>query len=86
MTGRLGSALIAPYYGSGSGGTCSSTDKPLPTVTTKARFGLVMPVTHGKGGNRVRDLEEPLPTVTAAHRGELACIVALGASAPADGS
>jgi DNA (cytosine-5)-methyltransferase 1 len=84
MTGRLGSALIAPYYGSGSGGTCSSTDRPLPTVTTKARFGLVMPVTHGKslpqakagGGNRVRDLEEPLPTVTGAHRGELACIVA----------
>jgi DNA (cytosine-5)-methyltransferase 1 len=76
MTGRLGSALIAPYYGSGSGGTCSSTDKPLPTVTTKARFGLVMPVTHGKGGSRVRDLDEPLPTVTGAHRGELACIVA----------
>jgi DNA (cytosine-5)-methyltransferase 1 len=48
MTGRLGSALIAPYYGSGSGGTCSSTDNPLPTVTTRARFGLVMPVTHGK--------------------------------------
>jgi hypothetical protein len=82
MTGRLGSALIAPYYGSGSGGTCSSTDKPLPTVTTKARFGLVMPVTHGKGGNRVRDLEEPLPTVTAAHRGELACIVAAWGERP----
>ena len=51
MTGRLGSALIAPYYGSGSGEACSSIDKPLPTVTTRARFGLVMPVTHGKGGN-----------------------------------
>jgi DNA (cytosine-5)-methyltransferase 1 len=76
MTGRLGSALIAPYYGSGSGETCRSTDEPLPTITTKARFGLIMPVTHGKCGDRVRDLEEPLPTVTGAHRGELACIVA----------
>lgn len=89
MTARLGSALIAPYYGSGSGRTCSSTEKPLPTVTTNARFRLVMPVTHGKslpqakarGGNRARDLEEPLPTVTGAHRGELACIVRPGASA-----
>ena len=82
MTGRLGSALIAPYYGSGSGGTCSSTDKPLPTVTTKARFGLVMPVTHGTGGSRVRDLDQPLPTVTGAHRGELACIVAAWGERP----
>jgi len=82
MTGRLGSALIAPYYGSGSGETCSSTDKPLPTVTTRARFGLVMPVTHGRGGNRTRDLEEPLPTVTGVHRGELACIVAAWGERP----
>lgn len=37
-------ALIAPYYGSGSGETCSSTDDPLPTATTKARFGLVTPI------------------------------------------
>ena len=82
MTGRLGSALIAPYYGSGSGETYSSTDKPLPTVTTRARFGLVMPVTHGRGGNRTRDLEEPLPTVTGVHRGELACIVAAWGERP----
>jgi DNA (cytosine-5)-methyltransferase 1 len=82
MTGRLGSALIAPYYGSGSGETCRSTDEPLPTITTKARFGLIMPVTHGKCGNRVRDLEEPLPTVTGAHRGELACIVAAWGERP----
>jgi DNA (cytosine-5)-methyltransferase 1 len=81
MTGRLGSALIALYYGSGSRGTCSSTDKPLPTVTTKARFRLVIPVTHGKSGNRVRDLEEPLPTVTGADRGELACIPAFARTA-----
>jgi DNA (cytosine-5)-methyltransferase 1 len=72
----------APFYGSGSGETCSSTDKPLPTVTATARFGLVMPVTHGKGRNRVRDLEEPLPTVTGAHRRELACIVAAWGERP----
>jgi DNA (cytosine-5)-methyltransferase 1 len=82
MTGRLGSALIAPFYGSGSGETCISVDKPLPTITTKARFGLVLPVTHGKDGNRARDLEAPLPTVTSAHRGELACIVAAWGERP----
>ena len=82
MTGRLGSALIAPYYGSGSGEACSSIDKPLPTVTTRARLGLVMPVTHGKRGNRTRDLGEPLPRVTGAHRGELACIVAARGERP----
>jgi DNA (cytosine-5)-methyltransferase 1 len=81
MTGRLGSALIAPYYGSGSGETCRSTYEPLPTITTKARFGPIMPVTHGKCGNHVRDLEEPLPTVTGAHRGELACIPAFARTA-----
>jgi DNA (cytosine-5)-methyltransferase 1 len=43
-------ALIAPYYSSGSGETCSGVSSPLPTVTTKARFGLVMPVTHGGDG------------------------------------
>jgi DNA (cytosine-5)-methyltransferase 1 len=79
MTGRLGSALIAPYYGSGSGETCRSTDEPPPTITTKARFGLIMPVTHGKCRNRV--LEEPLPTVTGARRRELACIPAFARTA-----
>jgi DNA (cytosine-5)-methyltransferase 1 len=39
MTGRLGSALIAPFYDSGSGETCSSVDKPLPTVTTRPALG-----------------------------------------------
>jgi DNA (cytosine-5)-methyltransferase 1 len=69
-------ALIAPYYGSGSGETCSPIDAPLPTATTKARFGLVMPVTHAGVGNRARPLDEPLPTITAARRGELAFITA----------
>jgi DNA (cytosine-5)-methyltransferase 1 len=46
-------------------------------VTSKARFGLVMPVTHGGDtSNRARDLDEPLPTITTAKRGELAFITA----------
>jgi DNA (cytosine-5)-methyltransferase 1 len=70
-------ALIAPYYGSGSGETCKSVDQPLDTVTTKPRFGLVMPVTHSAdSGNRARSLDDPLPTVTTAKRGELAFITA----------
>jgi DNA (cytosine-5)-methyltransferase 1 len=69
-------ALIAPYYGSGSGETCISVDNPLPSATAKARFGIVMPVTHSCGGNRARSTEEPLPTITTASRGELAFITA----------
>lgn len=70
--------LISPYYGSGSGETCSTAEEPLPTVTTKGRFGMVMPITHGADeSNRARDVEaDPLPTVTGANRGELAFIAA----------
>jgi DNA (cytosine-5)-methyltransferase 1 len=69
--------LISPYYGSGSGETCHSAEQPLPTVTAKARFGMVVPVTHADGSQRARDVEsDPLPTLTTAHRGELAFIVA----------
>ncbi len=69
-------ALVAPYYGSGSGETCGSTDRPLPTVTAKGRFGLVVPLTHTDGSNRARSTEDPLPTITTAQRGELAFIAA----------
>lgn len=69
-------ALIAPYYGSGSGETCRSIDDPLPTATAKARFGLVVPVTHQDGSNRARSIDQPLPTLTTAKRGELAFITA----------
>jgi len=69
--------LIAPYYSQGSGQTCRSVNDPLPSCTTKARFGIVMPLTHAGTGARVRDAAcEPLPTVTCAHRGELAFITA----------
>lgn len=69
-------ALIAPYYGGGSGLTASSACAPLPTVTTKDRFGLVMPVTHDDTSARARSLADPLPTVTGARRGDLAFIAA----------
>jgi DNA (cytosine-5)-methyltransferase 1 len=71
-------ALIAPYYGSGSGETCTSTDDPLPTATAKARFGMVTPITHADGGaDRSRDVDaDPLHTITTAHRGEIAFITA----------
>lgn len=72
-----GTALISPYYGSGSGETCVSTEEPLPTVTSKGRFGMVMPITHADGSNRARDIDvDPLPTLTTANRGELAFITA----------
>jgi hypothetical protein len=35
--------LISPYYGAGSGETCKSADEPLDTVTSKGRFGMVVP-------------------------------------------
>lgn len=71
-------ALIAPYYGSGSGKSCSSAEDPLPSVTTRDRFGLVVPITHTRPGQfdgRSRSIDEPLATVTGANRGELAFIV-----------
>lgn len=69
-------ALIAPYYGSGSGETCKSTDDPLDTITARERFGMVMAITHADGSDRARDVADPLPTLTTAHRGELAFITA----------
>jgi DNA (cytosine-5)-methyltransferase 1 len=68
-------ALISPYYGSGSGETCESADNPLPTVTSKARFGMVVPVTNGSGGPGPRNVEEPLPTMTTAKGGEFAVVM-----------
>jgi DNA (cytosine-5)-methyltransferase 1 len=44
-------ALVEPfitrYYGSGSGLEAASVERPLDTVTTKARFGLCQPVVDG---------------------------------------
>lgn len=68
-------ALIAPYYGSGSGETCGTVATPLPTVTAKARFGMVVPVTNSTGGPRARDVGDPLPTMTTAKGGEFAMVI-----------
>lgn len=64
-------SLIAPYYGTAE---ARPADQPLPTTTTKARFGLVVPVTHHDESGRSRSTEQPLPTVTGASRGELGFI------------
>ncbi len=67
--------LISPYYGSGSGDTCTSGDEPLPTATAKGRFGMVVPVTHSKGGNGARNVADPIPTLTTAKGGEFAVVM-----------
>lgn len=69
-------ALIAPYYGSGSGETCSGVDEPMPTVTSKGRFGMVVPVTNSNGGAQARNINtDPLPTLTTARGGEFAAVL-----------
>lgn len=68
-------ALISPYYGSGSGVTCTSAIEPLPTLTAKNRCGLVVPVTHYQGGNGSRSVDDPIPTVTTAKGGEFAVVM-----------
>lgn len=74
-------AVIAPYYGSGSGETCKSVAEPLDTVTTKPRFGLVEPVAEAflvpqfgerpGQGPRHHAVGDPLPTVTSHGAGAL---------------
>lgn len=77
QTAQHSPVLISPYYSSGSGETCHTAEEPLPTVTAKARFGMVVPITHADGLNRARNVDDtPLPTITTAHRGELAFIAA----------
>lgn len=74
-TGGAGGAhaLIMSYYGmSEVAGSC---DAPLPTVTTKDRFGMVVPVTQSGGGPTARDVAEPIPTITTAKGGEFAVVM-----------
>jgi DNA (cytosine-5)-methyltransferase 1 len=67
--------LVTSYYGASQ--TAGSAEEPLPTVTTKDRFGIVVPLTHAGGHDRALNTEsDPLPTVTGANRGELAVITA----------
>lgn len=78
-----GTALIAPYYGSGSGLTAKSVDDPLDAITTLARFGLIVPVTHGGGGNAARTVDQSFATFTTARGGEFA-LAATGEPEPDD--
>lgn len=71
-----GTALIAPYYGSGSGKTCKTVEDPLDTVTVQDRFSLICPVTNSSGGPTARDLGSPIPTLTTSKGGHLAFITA----------
>ncbi|WP_192242905.1 DNA cytosine methyltransferase [Mesorhizobium silamurunense] len=74
--GGSGAALISPYYGDGSGLTCTSAEEPLPSVTTKGRFGMVVPVTNKNGGASARDVEtDPVATMTTAKGGEFALVM-----------
>lgn len=60
-----------------AGGTHIGLAEPFVLSTQSRRFAMVLPVTHGKGGNRARDVEtSPLATITCAPRGEFAFIVA----------
>lgn len=71
-----GTALISPYYGSGSGETCVTSEEPLPTVTSKGRFGMVVPVTNKNGGAGARDVDiDPIATMTTAKGGEFALVM-----------
>lgn len=74
-TPHLASAIIAPYYGGGSGLTAQSSRSPLPTATTKARFGLaapfIIPITH-TGHRAHHRVTEPIKTITESKGGEFA--------------
>jgi DNA (cytosine-5)-methyltransferase 1 len=73
-TGGAGGShgLIMPYYGASG---CASDAEPLATITTRDRFGMVVPVTHSQGGNTARDVDAPLPTLTTAKGGEFAVVM-----------
>lgn len=73
--------LVAPYCGGGSGLTASSVGEPVPSVTTKARFGLAEPVLmragHGESDgrnpvSRVLDVDAPMPALTGSNEMALA--------------
>lgn len=66
-------ALIMSYYGASS--TAGVVNDPLPTVTTKDRFGMVVPVTQSNGGALARDVADPIPTMTTAKGGEFAIVM-----------
>lgn len=66
-------SLLTSYYGFGTTGTV---DDPLPTVTTKDRFGLAEPVvlstSNSSSPGIPRSVEDPLRTITTAKGGDMA--------------
>lgn len=64
-------ALVAPYYGASG---CQPVERPLPTVTTRDRFGLAVPFIAAAFGERagqaprVHSVDEPTPTICAKGR------------------
>lgn len=73
--------LISPYYSngwqtaSGAQQPCYTADDPVPPITTKGRFGMVVPVTQSGGGAQARDTDQPIPTMTTAKGGEFALVM-----------
>jgi DNA (cytosine-5)-methyltransferase 1 len=68
-SGKLGvvEPFLTKYYGSGDG--VSPATEPVPTVTTRDRFGLVEPFIVPNNTNNVpKSIDEPIPTVTGANR------------------
>ena len=49
---QFGERFVAPYYGSGSGTTGRSIDRPIGTITTKDRWAII-------DGNRMRMMQPP---------------------------
>jgi DNA (cytosine-5)-methyltransferase 1 len=68
-------ALVAPYYGGGSGQTAQAVSEPVPAVTTKARFGLVVPLSNSSSVGVPRETDEPIRTVTTAKGGDQALAI-----------
>ncbi len=81
QTAKHSHVLISPYYSNGwqqSSGAdvpCFNVEEPLPPITTKGRFGMVVPVTQSGGGAQARDVNiDQVPTMTTAKGGEFALV------------
>lgn len=86
QTAKHSHVLVSPYYGSGSGETCKPATEPLDTITSKARFGIVVPVTHSQSDAPPRSIDDPIPTMTTAKGGEFAIVMPVTHHGKADRS
>lgn len=72
---QLFEPVVSPYYGSGSGKTGQPASRPLPVVTTNARFSVAEPVivsTCNSGARGVRLGSAPIGTITTSKGGDFA--------------